>query len=339
MSRFKKIWSKTAEIACRFGRFCRKYALAFYKRFLNPPPLVIFLCVITAMPLVIYSLMCLDSSNPLSLIAYLYSAYAFAILCIGFPKMIKRTRELVHGDDVKIIAALHRFMNRHKYTRLYLNDKEFRAKAALYTGFVINLLYAAFRCAAGAYYSSWWLWAIGVYYVVLSVIRLILLKNVRITDKQEHDVKRRIHEYKSYRTCGVMLFLLNAAMLGMTVQMIWQNKGYEYPGFFIYISAMYTFYCFISSIYNAVTFAKRKNPILSAAKNLSLAGALMSLFALQTAMLTAFGDEAQFKRLMNTVTGLTICAFVFAMGLIMIFKANRNLKQLGNHRRQHGQQI
>ena len=331
MNKLKEIRNKTAEIACRFGRLCKRLSIAFYKRFLNPPPTVIFLCFITAMPLVIFSLICLDSSHPVSMISYLYSAYAFAVLCIGFPKLIKRTKELIHGDEVKAIVAFRRFMNKHKYTRLYLNDRQFRAKTALYTGFVINLLYAAFRCAAGAYYRSAWLWAIGIYYVMLGVIRFVLLKNVRITDKQEHDGKRKIHEYKSYRTCGIMLFLLNGAMLGMTVQMIWQNKGYEYPGFFIYISAMYTFYCFISSIYNAVTFAKRKNPILSAAKNLSLAGALMSLFALQTAMLTAFGsDQADLVLLMNTVTGLTVCAFVFAMGFMMIIKANKNLKKLGN---------
>ncbi len=177
-------------------------------------------------------------------------------------------------------------------------------------------------------FRSAWLWAIGIYYVILSAIRFMLLRNVRITDKSKHSVKRKIQEWKNYRLCGIMMFLLSIAMSGMVFQMIWQNRSYEYKGYIIYISALYTFYCFISSISNVISFAKRNNSILSAAKNLNLAGAVMSMFALQTAMFSAFGGGETFQRQMNTITGSAVCIIVTGMAVFMIVRSNRNLKSL-----------
>lgn len=333
MDKWKEIlynsWKKIGGACKACGRWFKKIfasarMVAFYKRMLFPPIWVVVLCVITAIPLVIFVLLKLSSTHPVSYVAYIYSAYAMTILCVNFPKMVRRTKELVHGDEVKAIVAFRNFMNRYKYTRLFLNDKEFRAKIALYIGLFVNLLYVVFRCATGVYYRSSWFWAIGVYYIMLSLIRFMLLHNVRMTDRQEQSPERRRKERKTYRNCGIMILLLNVAMSGMTVQMLWQNKGYAYPGSFIYISALFTFFCFITSVVNLVSFAKRKNLILRAAKNLSFVGALVSVLALQTAMLTSFGegDEA-FRQLMNTITGCCVSVITIAIGIFMIVKGNK----------------
>lgn len=117
-------------------------------------------------------------------------------------------------------------------------------------------------------------------------------------------------------------------MTGITVQMIWRNRGYEYKGYMIYISALYAFYCFINAVVNVVKFAKANNPILSSAKILSLVGSLMSMFALQTAMFSAFGGGENYQRLMNTITGGVVCTMVLCMAVFMIVWSNRNLKSL-----------
>lgn len=330
----KKAWKGTVDICKKTGKAIKhfftddKMIWLYRKVFIVPIPVIIF-CFFTAMPLVAFALKSLDSMHPLSIIFYIYSAYSFTVLCIGFPRIIRRTKELIHGDEVKLLVAVRRMMNKYKYSRLYLNDREFRAKTALYAGFTINLVYAVYRCCTGIFYRSAWMWAIGIYYIMLGIIRLVLLKNVRITDRQEYSRKRTIQEYKSYRTCGIMMLLLNAAMMGMAVQMIWKNRGYEYSGSVIYISALYTFYCFINSTVNAVRFAKRNNAVLSAAKNLSLAGAFMAVFTLQTAMLTSFGgNDDSFRRLMNTLTGSAVCIIVLAMAVVMIVTSNRKIKNL-----------
>lgn len=294
-------------------------------KILYPPAWVIVLSSLIGFPLVVISLRFLSETNPISYISYVLSAYALTTLCLNFTRAKRRCRELIHGDEVKVIVSFRKFMRRYKYTSMYLDNREFRAKISLYIGLVINMLYAVFKCATGAIFRSAWLWAIGVYYVILSAIRFMLLRNVRITDKKEQTTQRKIHEYKSARMCGVMMLALNIAMTGMTVQMIWRNRGYEYRGYIIYISAMYAFYCLINAIVNVVKFAKIDNPILSAAKLLSLAGALMSMFALQTAMFSAFGGVESYQQLMNTVTGGIVCAAVLGIAVFIIVRSNKRL--------------
>lgn len=301
---------------------------AFICKVIFPPTWVIVLSSLIGFPAVIISLKFLSETNPVCYVSYVLSAYAFTALCANFPRAKKRCRELIHGDEVKIIVRFRRFMNSYKYTSMYLNNREFRARFSLYSGLAVNMFYAVFKCATGAVFRSAWLWAIGIYYVMLSLIRFTLLRNVRITDKKEHNTERKIHEYKSSRVCGIMMFALNIAMTGMTVQMIWRNRGYEYKGYIIYISAMYAFYCLINAIVNVVKFSKINNPILSSAKIISLAGALMSMFALQTAMFSAFGGGESYQRLMNTITGGVVCTAVLGMAVFTIVWSNRNLKSL-----------
>lgn len=304
----------------------------FLYKILFPPVWVIVLSTIIGFPAVIISLVFLSSTNPISYISYVLSAYALTVLCANFPRAKKRCVELIQGDEVKIIVSFRRFMRRYKYTSMYLDDIEFRAKISLYSGLAVNMFYAVFKCATGVIFRSAWLWAIGIYYVMLSAIRFTLMHNVRITDKKEHGVERKIHEYKSARLCGIMMFALNIAMGGMTVQMIWQNRSYEYKGYIIYISALYAFYCLITAVVNVVKFAKIHNPILSATKTIALAGALMSMFALQTAMFSAFGGGEKLQRLMNTITGGAVCLIVMGMAVFMIVRANVRLKKLENER-------
>lgn len=295
---------------------------------LFPHVWIIVMSSLIGFPAVIISLVFLSKTNPICYISYVLSAYALTVLCANFPRAKRRCKEFIHGDKVKVIVSFRRLMNRYKYTSMYLNDREFRARVSLYSGLAINMFYAIFKCAAGTIFRSAWLWAIGIYYVMLSAIRFTLLRNVRITDKKEHTLERKVHEYKSAKLCGIMMLALNIAMTGMTVQMIWRNRGYEYKGYMIYISAMYAFYCFINAVANVVKFAKINNPILSSAKILSLAGALMSMFALQTAMFSAFGGGENYQRMMNTITGGVVCTTVLCMAVFMIIWSNRNLKSI-----------
>lgn len=302
----------------------------FIYKILFPPVWVIILSSVIGFPAVIFSLKVLSGTNPVSYISYVLSAYALTVLCTNFPRAKRRCKELIHGDEVKIIVYFRKFMRRYKYTSMYLDDVEFRARISLYCGLAVNMFYAVFKCATGFIFRSAWFWAIGIYYVMLSAIRFTLMRNVRITDKKEHSTERKIHEYKSARLCGIMMLALNAAMMEMTFQMIWQNRSYEYKGYIIYISALYAFYSFINAVVNIVKFSKINNAILSAAKILAFAGALMSMFALQTAMFSSFGGGEELQRLMNTITGTAVCIITMGMAVFMIVRANICLKKLEN---------
>lgn len=173
----------------------------------------------------------------------------------------------------------------------------------------------------------------SAYYFFFGIVRLILvhrsrkLKNIGENDKL-------FLEYRRYRICGILTFLINIAMTGMTFLMIRDNEHSEYPGFIIYLSAIYTFYAFIIAVRNLVKFHKIKSPILSASKALNFEAAMMSLFSLQTSMIAEFGgeNEAEFRQIANTITGAAVCAATFGIAVFMIINSCVKLKKLQDNK-------
>ena len=205
-----------------------------------------------------------------------------------------------------------------------MTDIPYRTKISLYMSLSMNLIYAGFKLIAGIYYASFWYGADALFYIILSAARFLILRYVR---KGEKDLEK---EYRQYRFCGYLLFVLNAALIGVVYQVVHQDMGYSYPGLLIYIVATYTFYCIIISIVNVIKYRTLNSPVLSAVKAFSLAKALVAIFALQTAMLISFGidDSEMFKNLMKSLTGGGLCLFIIGMAVFMIVRANKNLKIL-----------
>jgi hypothetical protein len=143
-----------------------------------------------------------------------------------------------------------------KYWELLLTDLSFRAKVSLYVSFVFNFIYAVFKLSAGIWYASFWYGADALYYIILSGIRLFLLRRVR---KGERDLER---EFREYRLCGYLLLGMNAALIGVVFQIVYQGREYRYPGLMIYAVAAYAFFCIITSFINVVKYRKFNNSVL-----------------------------------------------------------------------------
>lgn len=283
------------------------------KTLLFPHKALIVLFVLITIPLLIYSLGYQNVNPVIAYVSYFFSAYTLTVALMQMPLIMKWVKKGLYAN---------------RYSSLYLSEPLLRAKISLYAGLVINVLYAVFKFLAGIYYRSFWLGAIAVYYVILSIIRFGLVKRERKLSKQEASKEKRLHELKSYRFCGYLMLLLHVAVAGLVIQMIWQNKSYSYPGFLIYAFAAYAFYCFGIAIKNMVKYRNLEHPLLSAAKMISFACALTSILAMQTAMLTQFGNgQENFARLMNSLTGGAVCLTVLLLSIRMVRRAGCEMKK------------
>ncbi len=269
----------------------------------------IFLIIISAVMLV-YVFAFGRDNTPIAYVTYIVSAYTMTVFVIAMVRFVKR--------------AVQGIYNKNPYAARYMSDRELRAVISLSASTLMNICYAVFRIISGILYHSVWSGAVGGYYIVLCFIRILILASGRKIYRQADNQRKR--EWRVYRLCGILLFILNLAMIGMAAQMIWQNKAYNYPGMMIYVSAAYTFASFTLAIVNSVKFHKRNNIILSAAKLINLAGALMSVFALQTAMFTQFGGTPELRQTMNFITGTGICVIVLLLAVFMIIRSNREVK-------------
>lgn len=276
-----------------------------------PHWLIKSLLVFVSAALLVYSLGYPDANPFIAYGSYLLSFYTLVIVCLRIPRLVK---------------AIKRLLKSNKYSGRYLSEPLLRAKVSLYGSGGINFVYAVFYLGAGIYYRSLWTGAMAVYYEVLSLMRIGLIRQDRKAQGL-NDEERRSFELKSSSRCGKLMFLLHIAMTGLAFQMIWKNKYYDYPGFMIYAQAAYTFFCLGMAIKNIIKYRKMERPILSAAKVVSLSCALMSIFALQTAMLMQFGaEQAEFMQMMNLLTGGVVCFAEFILAVWLVHKANKELK-------------
>ena len=77
--------------------------------------------------------------------------------------------------------------------------------------------------------------------------------------------------------CGCMLFVINAALAGITILAVKKNAGFTYPGYLIYVMAMYAFYSVITAVINLVKYRKYGSPVTSAAKVINMSAALFMI--------------------------------------------------------------
>lgn len=282
-------------------------AKRFLRSALNPPPAIIGVLAIISACLLWQVFENGRQENWYAYIAYFLSAYTLITFCVRLPGLYQKSRKQIYSNKV---------------CKRYLTDNVLRSRISLYVSLGISLLYSILKLSAGIYYSSVWLGAVAGYYTVLTVSRFFLLQHFR---KNQSSL---VQEYRRYRFVGYTMTVLSIVLSGMAVQMVLNNQGYRYPGFVIYGAAAYSFYNIIIAIVNIVKYRKLNSPVLSASKAICLAAALVSIYSLQTAMLTKFGGEDGFPTIMNALTGAAVCTMVLGMGIFMVIKANKEISIL-----------
>ena len=252
---------------------------------------------------------------------YLMSAYSLAVLIAALPVLAKRIRQ--HKANLLNRSKLMQKIASSAFGDQYLHDPAFRGSVSIYQGMIVNFLYVLFRIAAGIRYASVWFISMAVYYMVLGGLRAYLISSYR-----RREAGGLSFEYCCYRRTAWLLFLLNIPMGGMIVLMVRTNSGFFYPGYIIYLSALYTFYTMAVSIVNLVKFRKLGSPILSAAKVLNFVSAMMSILGLQTAMISRFSVNGEnYRRLMNAVTGGFVYGIVVMIAVYMLLHSRKIRKK------------
>lgn len=287
------------------------------RRLLYPPKGILYLLPLAAFAMLVFIFAAGQQESRLSYPVYCMSAYSLVILIAAWPRRFNRIKSLVlKSKAVKAVLS-------NAAWKRYRTDMSFRGGFGIYQGMAVNFLYALFRTVTGVIYSSVWFISMAVYHFLLGGMRAYLI--YAFTRRSE---KGNLYEYGCYRKTAWLLFILNIPMGGMILLMIKTNSGFSYPGYVIYLSALYTFYTMGMSVWNIVKYKKLGSPILSAAKILNLVSAMMSVLGLQTAMISAFsanGDE--YRRLMNTLTGSFVYTAVVAIALYMIIKTRTERKK------------
>ena len=276
-------------------------------KLLYPPLWVMLLLVPICTAALIFVFVGGYEEDPLAYAVYVLSCYTLSVTvlwCIKvLPKHYRVAKQKVYSNPVG-----GRFMT----------DMPFRTQITLYGSLGVNLLYVAVNAVSGIINRSAWFYILAGYYAILAVMRFLLVRYAnRIGIGRD-----RFRELRRSRLCGYILLTINLALSGAVLMIIYQNRGYRYHGVLIYIMAAYTFYITVNAIRNLIKYKKLGSPVMSMAKIISMAAALVSMLSLETAMLSEFGADIsdEHRMLFIALTGAGVSAVVITMSVYSIIK-------------------
>lgn len=282
-------------------------------KLLYPPVWAIALLVPICAAALIFIFVKSYEQHPAAYAAYVLSFYtltAVVMRCIRVvPKHYRTAKNKVYSNPVG--------------ERL-MTDMPFRTHVTLYGSLGVNLLYVAVNVISGVMYKSAWFYVLAFYYTILAVMRFLL---VRFASRTGIGTSR-FKELRRSRLCGYILLLINLSLSGAVLMILYQDKGYEYHGVVIYIMAAYTFYITSMAIKNLIKYRKLGSPVMSMAKIISMAAALVSMLSLETAMLSEFGSDMsrENKQLFVILTGAGVSVVIVAMSVYSIVKNSKEIK-------------
>ena len=285
------------------------------KKLLFPPVwLMVILVIISAVALTLIFIKGLEESIPAYLVYVLafYTLGVVTIFCVMvLPKQYSTIKRKIYDNPLG---------NR------YMTDRVFRTNISLSISFVISMLYVGINLWSWHTVQSNWFLVLAVYYVIMAVMRYLLVRYVRIR-KIGTDI---LSEWKRARICACILLLINLSLSGAVLMILYQSKGYDYPGIMIYVMALYTFYATIHAITDIVRYRKLGSPVMTTAKIVSLSGALVSMLNLETAMFAQFGAEMaqQDRNLMIILTGAGISITVVTLSVMLIANATKQIRRM-----------
>lgn len=293
----------------------------FYNKIKSSVWLMILLCVISILVISFtVVLVCIGYSDTvLGYIMYPISALSLSFLVYCLVTFVPQLKN-------QIIKTMKKF----KFTNELLESYGYRTVIFASCSFIINIAYAVVHAVIAIMSGSIWFGALAAYYTSISLIRGILVANCR-KRRQKNKQFTVEKQLKSYRNTGILLIVLNVALVAAIAQMVVSNQGFQYAGLMIYVIAVYTFYKLGLSIYNLIKAKKQDDYTVKAIKYISFADALVSILALQTALLHAFAETYN-PSLPNALTGGAVSMIIIGMGIYMIVKGQIALRQQKNER-------
>ena len=287
------------------------------KKLLFPPIcLLVILVILSAVALTFVFAKGLEQTIPAYIVYGLafYTLSTVTVYCVlVLPKQYSTIKKKIYD---------HPFGNR------YMTDEVFRTNISLCASFGISMLYAGINLWSWYALQSYWFMVLAVYYVIMAVMRFLLVRYVRI-QKIGTSI---LGEWKRSRSCAYILLLINLSLSGAVLMILYQHRGYDYPGILIYVMALYTFYALTMSIVDMVKCRKMGSPVMSTAKIVSLSAAVVSLLNLETAMFAQFGADmsAEHQRIFIILTGAGVSITIVTLSVTLIGNANKEIRRIQN---------
>jgi len=182
-----------------------------------------------------------------------------------------------------------------------------------YTSLTFNAAYALGHGIIGFLAHSWWFITVGAYYSVLAITRFSVLQMKR-KSSDKYDMA-----FFARRITGVLLVVLSFCIVGVNILSAVTDRGTAFHEITMITIATYTFLKITVAIVGMVKATRSASPVQKTLRNISLADACVSVYAMQRSMLVSFpGMEKAGIALLNIFTGTAVWIVVLLLGINLI---------------------
>ncbi len=251
----------------------------------------------------------LGAGHPFSFFCYALTAYTVAVWCARIPVLFQKIRHI---------------KNTSEYAVRLTEDFHFQVKISLYIALFTNIGYALFLLGLGLFHASDWYYSLAIYYILLVLVRIFLLRDVWQPSEEVNVWK----ELRRYRFCGVVLFFMGVVWSGIVTYIVLYQYGFSHSYVTTVILGACTGISLTIAIFNLIKYRKLRRPVFLASKIISLVVASTSVLTTQTAILAIFGNEdSNLRYWMTAITGTCTCLLLFGISIFMMIRSSVALRR------------
>ena len=176
---------------------------------------------------------------------------------------------------------------------------------------VFSLIYASFTGIAAIWSRSLWLGVMTVFYLITIFMRISVISRAGISL-----VSKKYSSVRNYRSFCFKLLVFDI-LFGISIVFFHlHNIHKDYPGFTIYITAIYVLIRVVLAVINMVRAHKSNSYTTVALRKINAVKALVSLLILQGAILSRFANpHTDFTRNFNSATGFGAFLIILLLSL------------------------
>lgn len=279
----------------------------------SPPTPVLVLGFVASIALVIWVLATgQDDYSLIAIASYALSGYFSVAVCVAIVKIN------LPGRGLQLLRAV-------PFAPRLMDDEVFRSRVSAAFALALNTAWAVGNLAVGIYSASVWFITLGVYYAFLTIMRAMVVVEIGRIDVSVNPrgVARVL------RISGILLIVSVVVLSGVVTLVMVRQGSFNYPGYFVYAYAAYTFYSLAISIVNCVRWRRHENPLMTMNTRINLSIALVTLFAMEIAMLAAFSgsEDTQLQFVAPVLTGAGVAAALCWLGVSSLLQAKRIMRE------------
>ena len=185
---------------------------------------------------------------------------------------------------------------------------------------VSNVAYSAYNIVFGVLTHSWWFIAVGLYFVILSAVRFVVILSKKSNSN-------------SPKFTGGMLISLSLPLAATVFLSVISDRGHKFHMIAMIAIATYAFTKITLATINLIKSRHSASGQMIALRNISFADAFVSIFSLQRSMLVTFEGMTNVEiTIMNACTGSAVCIIVFLLGLNLVTNKNILFKSLNKQK-------